>query len=108
MNVAVHDDHHFETLCYKDGGERPPRFHIVGEAEVQNDVLVHTVAAMMGKQPEIEYVSFHASRPGHDLRYALDGRKIAALGWAPPVALLPSLERTVAWTMAHQEWLETK
>jgi dTDP-glucose 4,6-dehydratase len=50
-------------------------------------------------------VSFHASRPGHDLRYALDGSKLTLLGWEPPVPLLPSLERTVDWYLAHPEWL---
>lgn len=100
-----------ESLTYSIGGRRPLRFNVVGEREVHNDVLVDTVAGMMGYDSGradelIERVSFHSSRPGHDLRYALDGTKIKLLGWEPPIPLLPSLERTVTWTLKHPEWLE--
>lgn len=90
---------------YAHGDPRPTRFHVVGEREVLNTELVESVAAVMGVEPQIEPVSFHASRPGHDLRYALDGRKLAAFGWAAPVPLEESLRRTVQWTLAHPEWL---
>lgn len=95
-----------ETLQYSDRGLRPLRFHIVGEREVANDDLVRMVGRIMGREPLIEKVSFHASRPGHDLRYALDGGKLASLGWTPPLPLEPSLERTVQWTLKHPEWLQ--
>jgi dTDP-glucose 4,6-dehydratase len=98
-----------ETLRYSDGGQRPLRFHIVGEQEVHNDVLVVTVANTMGLKGtnyEIDRIGFHASRPGHDLRYALDGTKLAALGWKPPIPLLPSLEKTVKWYMDNPTWLD--
>jgi len=101
-----------ETLRYSGGGQRPPRFHVVGDREVRNDELVRLVAEMMGHPGRatslIERVSFHSSRPGHDLRYALDGSKIKLLGWEPPVQLLPSLERMVHWTLKHPEWLELR
>lgn len=89
---------------------RPDRFHIVGEREVNNVELVHMVGSVMGLDEDtvddlIQPVSFHASRPGHDLRYALDGTKMAGLGWSAPVPLGKSLERTVNWTLAHPQWL---
>lgn len=90
---------------YADGSSRPDRFHIVGEEELDNVSLVEMIAGIMGKEPRIERVSFHQSRPGHDLRYALDGKKIEALGWRPPVPLYKSLEKTVEWTLAHDDWL---
>lgn len=96
---------------YADGAfTRPARFHIVGEREVNNVELVHMVGAAMGLDEDtvddlIQPVSFHASRPGHDLRYALDGAKLANLGWAAPVPLEKSLETTVRWTLEHPEWL---
>lgn len=95
-----------ETLQYSNGGTRPMRFNIVGEREVKNDDLVTMVAAMMETPAEIERVSFHASRPGHDLRYALDGERMRLLGWEPPVPLVPSLEKTVRWYLEHPEWLQ--
>jgi dTDP-glucose 4,6-dehydratase len=48
---------------------------------------------------------FHSSRPGHDLRYALDGKKIADTGWVSPMPLEESIRKTVEWTLNHPEWL---
>lgn len=95
-----------ETLRYSDGkGDRPFRFHIVGEREVDNGEMVQMIAESIGRSPHIELVDYHSSRPGHDLRYALDGSKMAAIGWKPPVPLQESLEATVRWTLDHPEWL---
>jgi dTDP-glucose 4,6-dehydratase len=90
--------------CFPDV-DRPDRWHIVGELEVDNLELATMIAAVIGKPLRAEYVDFHQSRPGHDLRYALDGAKLAATGWRPPVPFASSLERTVEWTMRHPEWL---
>lgn len=40
-------------------------------------------------------------RPGHDRRYAMDCRKLAALGWAPQVPLQDGLAGTVDWCRAN-------
>jgi dTDP-glucose 4,6-dehydratase len=97
---------------YRDGAfTRPERYNIVGEREVDNVELVHMVGGAMGLDPGvvdnlIEPTSFHASRPGHDLRYALDGSKLDALGWEPPVSLEKSIETTVRWSLDNPLWLE--
>lgn len=96
---------------YAGGEQRPARFHIVGEREVDNVEMVHMVGRALGVDQEsvdrlIVPVSFHASRPGHDLRYALDGERLAERGWKAPVPLEESLERSVKWTLEHPEWLE--
>ena len=44
-------------------------------------------------------------RPGHDRRYAMDGSKLAALGWAPRVPFEDGLPATVAWYREHPEWV---
>ena len=84
----------------------PPKYHVVGEKEVNNLELAQMVASYVGKKLRYELVDFHTSRPGHDLRYALDGAKIAAEGWKAPLSLEESLEKTVKWTMKHKEWLK--
>lgn len=84
----------------------PSRFNIVGEREVDNIELVGLIADAMGEKDfVIDPVNFHMSRPGHDLRYALDGAKLASLGWAAPYSLESSLKQTVHWTLEHPEWL---
>lgn len=79
------------------GLHRPLRLHIAGDLEIPNDEIVVRAAAILGRRPNIEYVDFHSSRPGHDLRYALDGSRIKAMGWTPPVDFEESFERTVTW-----------
>jgi dTDP-glucose 4,6-dehydratase len=91
---------------YAEGWDRPSRFHIVGEREVDNIEMVRLLAVAAGLPvPAMNLVDFHSSRPGHDLRYALDGSKLADAGWTPPLGLEASLARTVEWTLAHPEWL---
>ena len=86
--------------------ETPTRFNIVGEREVDNLEIAQMIASYVGKPLNYEIVDFHSSRPGHDLRYALDGTKMAETGWKLPIPLEESLESTVKWTLAHPEWLD--
>ena len=79
---------------------------MVGDREVDNLQMAQMVADIIGKPLNYELVDFHSSRPGHDLRYALDGDKIASTGWKAPLSLEDSLERTVLWTLDHPEWLK--
>jgi dTDP-glucose 4,6-dehydratase len=85
--------------------DKPERFHVVGEREVNNLEMAKMIADAVGKPLNYELMDFHLSRPGHDLRYALDGKKMEESGWTPPIPLQESIERTVAWTLAHPEWL---
>lgn len=87
------------------GVDRPPRYHVVGEREVDNLAMAEMVAFYANRKLTHSLTDFHSSRPGHDLRYALDGTKMELLGWKPPVPLDESLEKTVRWTMDHPHWL---
>ena len=49
-------------------------------------------------------VDFHSQRPGHDLRYALDGSKMKDMGWEPHSAY-ERLESTINWTLKNDRWL---
>lgn len=87
--------------------QRPDRWHIVGDIEMNNLTMAMAIADIIGKKLDYELVDFHAltTRPGHDRRYSLDGRKIAEAGWKAPVPFFESLERTVAWYLKNPEWL---
>lgn len=82
------------------------RYNIVGEMEVTNLELAQFIAACLDMPLNHEMVDFHSSRPGHDLRYALDGSKLAALGWTPPVGFWESLRKTIEWYVDHPRWLD--
>ncbi len=94
-----------ESLRYSQGGTVPPRFHIVGEREVDNLEMAQLIASAVGKPLKYRLEDFHSSRPGHDLRYALDGAKIEEFGWTAPIPLEASIKSTVEWTLSHPEWL---
>lgn len=63
--------------------DRPDRFNIVGDKEVDNLTLATMISEILGQPLDYELTDFHSSRPGHDARYALDGARLKALGWEP-------------------------
>jgi dTDP-glucose 4,6-dehydratase len=84
------------------------KYNIVGEKEVTNLELALLIAEILEKPLNYELVDFHSSRPGHDLRYALDGSRMEKMGWHLPVDFEKSLERTVKWYFkfkANKKWL---
>ena len=73
-------------------------------------VIIKTVDRMLGN-PEghsdhlITYVS---DRLGHDMRYAIDSRKLQAeLGWEPSLQFEEGIEKTVRWYLDNQEWMDS-
>lgn len=92
----------FFLLQYGENGEK---YNICGEREMSNLELAQFIADEIGEPLDYELVNFHSSRPGHDLRYCLNGEKLIQLGWTLPVSFEESLRRTIQWTLAHPEWL---
>jgi len=90
--------------------DRPERFNIVGKTELDNLTLAQMIAEIMGKPLNYELVDVHSTRPGHDLRYGLDGKKLADLGYNFPVSFEDSLKQTIKWHMAreNEEWQSIK
>ena len=81
------------------------KINIAGEREIDNLVLALVIADIVGKPLIYKLVDFHSSRPGHDLRYALDGALMANMGWSSPWKFEDSLEKTVQWMLDNPEWL---
>lgn len=75
--------------------DRPDRFNIVGDKEVDNLTLAKTIGEILGKEIKYQLVDFHSSRPGHDARYGLDGTKLAEAGWKPSSHFDDKLKETV-------------
>ena len=55
------------------------------------------------EQPS-DLIRFVPDRPGHDRRYAMDGARLAALGWRPEVPFDDGLRTTIAWYQQHAAW----
>lgn len=89
-----------------DRGAIREKYNIVGEKEVDNLEMAQFIAKVLGKELKYEMVDFHSSRPGHDLRYALDGDKLKAMGWEIPVTFEDSLTKTIQWYERNPKWLQ--
>ena len=85
-------------------GAKCQKFNIVGKDEIDNLQLAQFIAKTQNKELNYEMVDFHSQRPGHDLRYALDGSKMANMGWTPQSAF-DRLNATVKWTLKNDRWL---
>lgn len=86
-------------------GEIGEKYNITGEKEITNLELAQFIARVIGKELKYEMTDFHSNRPGHDLRYGLDGSKLFELGWKPNFCFEKSLEKVVTWTLNNREWL---
>jgi dTDP-glucose 4,6-dehydratase len=97
-------DYDIDSMEPDYGGAKCHKFNIVGGEELDNLELAKMIAAAQGKELNYEMVDFHSSRPGHDLRYALDGDKMKEMGWTPkPVK--QRLEEVVQWTLENERWM---
>lgn len=80
------------------------KYNIVGNQEVNNLELAKLIAEFMGR--DLKYtLGDPKERPGHDLRYALDGRKMRELGFRDESVFDEELKGIVNWYMGNQEWL---
>jgi dTDP-glucose 4,6-dehydratase len=98
-----------ELQGYKHQGDpghaKCPKFNLVGPEEINNLQLAQIIAKAQEKELRYEMVDFHSSRPGHDLRYALDGGLMESLGWIPKIKLTERVKEVVSWTLANNRWL---
>lgn len=86
--------------------DRPDRYNIVGDVQLNNHELASRIAELMGLPLKARRENFHDSHPGHDLHYGLDGTKLKALGWKAPKGFEESMRETIEWQSAHPEWLD--
>ncbi|MBL7698400.1 MAG: dTDP-glucose 4,6-dehydratase [Chitinophagaceae bacterium] len=94
-------------------GRQGETYNIGGLNEWRNIDLVKLLVRIMDKKlnrPEgtsEKLITFVADRPGHDLRYAIDPKKLTTeLGWKPSVTFQEGLEKTVDWYLANDEWVK--
>ena len=82
------------------------KYNIAGEKEVSNLEMAQLIAGYMKQELHYKMVDFHSDRPGHDLRYGLDGTKLFNMGFSLPLNFEESLRKTVDWTLKNKKWLE--
>ena len=72
-------------------------------------IIIKTVDRMLGRVEGTsdKLITYVTDRAGHDFRYAIDSNKLKhELGWEPSLQFEEGIEKTVAWYLSNQKWLE--
>jgi dTDP-glucose 4,6-dehydratase len=107
------EDHARALLSIAERGRVGHGYNVGADCERSNIAVVRAICALMDELapdavgPRERLITFVADRPGHDLRYAIDARKIRTeLGWAPQETFETGLRKTVAWYLTNRSWWE--
>ena len=125
LYVTDHTEALYKVLTKGRVGET---YNIGGNNERQNIELVRTLCRILDDECPMhdaqldqssrishreslknyeELITFVADRPGHDMRYAIDARKIRdELGWEPKEDFESGLRKTVQWYLENREWTD--
>lgn len=108
------DDHARALYLVVTTGLPGETYNIGGYNERQNIDVINTLCELLdelapnkpaGIKSYTELITFVKDRPGHDLRYAIDARKIGhELGWYPQETFETGLRKTVEWFLANETW----
>ena len=110
--LFVEDHARAIDLIFHDG-KIADTYNIGGFNEWKNidliKVIIKTVDRLLGN-PEGQsekLITFVTDRLGHDMRYAIDSRKLQSeLGWEPSLQFEEGIEKTVRWYLDNQEWMD--
>ena len=72
-------------------------------------VVIKTVDRLLGRKEgeDMDLITYVTDRKGHDMRYAIDSRKLQKeLGWEPSLQFEEGIEETVKWYLNNQEWMD--
>ncbi|MBM6944416.1 dTDP-glucose 4,6-dehydratase [Bacteroides gallinaceum] len=72
-------------------------------------VVIKTVDRLLGRKEgeDMGLITYVTDRKGHDMRYAIDSRKLQReLGWEPSLQFEEGIEKTVRWYLDNQAWMD--
>ena len=97
-------------IFYK--GKIAETYNIGGFNEWKNidiiKVVIKTVDRFLGRPEgaDLDLITYVTDRKGHDMRYAIDSRKLQKeLGWDPSLQFEEGIEETVKWYLDNLEWI---
>ena len=99
-------DHSSAVLRILESGKIGETYLIGADGEENNITVLRTILRLMGKdENDFEHVR---DRPGHDMRYAIDGTRLREeLGWEPQFTDFEAgLADTIAWYTDNRSWWE--
>jgi dTDP-glucose 4,6-dehydratase len=96
-----------------DKGRVGETYNIGGRSEKKNLDVVRTLCAILDEaRPRSKgsysgLIHFVKDRPGHDRRYAIDGKKLGKeIGWQAKETFETGLRKTVRWYLDHPAWVD--
>ncbi len=94
-------------------GKTAETYNIGGFNEWKNidliKVMIKTVDRILGNEEgaSMDLITYVTDRLGHDMRYAIDSRKLQKeLGWEPSLQFEEGIEKTVRWYLDNEEWMK--
>ena len=107
------DDHVRAIDIIFHNGKFGDTYNIGGFNEWKNidliKVIIKTVDQLLGREEGAsqKLITYVKDRAGHDLRYAIDSQKLKnELGWEPSLQFEEGIEKTVAWYLDNNDWME--
>jgi dTDP-glucose 4,6-dehydratase len=107
------DDHAMAIDTIFHNGRIGEKYNIGGLNEWKNLDIVYLICRIMDKKldrPSGEsekLIGFVKDRPGHDMRYAIDARKLnEELGWQPSLQFEEGIEKTIDWYLENEQWVK--
>lgn len=101
----------YQVLKY---GKIGSTYNVGGHNEKQNIEVVRTICGLLeelvpskpfGIDQYTDLITPTKNRPGHDLRYAIDAKKIRdELGWKPKETFDTGIRKTVQWYLENTDW----
>lgn len=97
------DDHSEAILTLLTKGSAGEVYAISANEERSNIDIARIILATLKKPKSL--ITFVADRPGHDLRYAVDSKKLRHLGWRPKHSFSNLVKKTIQWYADNDAWL---
>ena len=83
-------------------GRAGEAYNVGANDERRNIEVAKRIVKLLGRKTDL--IKFVPDRLGHDTRYAVDCRKIKALGWKRRIDFEAGLEETVRWYVDNEAW----
>ena len=96
------EDHCTGIMKAFEKGKAGQAYNIATPFYETNIVLTRSILKILRKPESL--ISPVTDRLGHDRRYAIDPKRLRALGWRPRHPFARSLKSTVLWYRDHSEW----
>jgi dTDP-glucose 4,6-dehydratase len=106
------EDHARALYKVAKAGKPGETYNIGGHNEKQNIYVVQTLCDILQElRPQQasyrDLITMVKDRPGHDMRYAIDARKIQKeLDWTPEETFETGIRKTVQWYLDNLDWCQ--